>query len=371
MALNKYTTSSRFTDTTSNDEGNGSTAKERNAAKYKEYQARVSERDRLIAAQEKEAGILKRKQGIYEREIADEEGPYNPAARRQGFIDEGMVKVSDDRLLEMNIRAAKEGSPEMSEMYRPAVNEYNNKKYKTDDEYFKDLYDRTSERSDVVSYGPVYRTDFKYNKKSYDEIPYPQLEDEPLERITPPSIGIKTPSIIGRKPVGKYVEPEGPGGVRYVKGKRSEKIGTAKQRRQIAADRLFGGGGLKAGKTEGQKGYFKNLGERRKFRREGELAKASFGRGFNEMDSVERAEREKDLRQDRRSFIGAAFRRPGQGGLAAARETGREIRDLKKAEKYSERNLGFGPEIKSYTPNVMKNYRSSEDNPLNRNRRSS
>jgi hypothetical protein len=371
MALNKYTTSSRFTDTTSNDEGNGSTAKERNAAKYKEYQARVSERDRLIAAQEKEAGILKRKQGIYEREIADEEGPYNPAARRQGFIDEGMVKVSDDRLLEMNIRAAKEGSPEMSEMYRPAVNEYNNKKYKTEDEYFKDLYDRTSERSDVVSYGPVYRTDFKYNKKSYDEIPYPQLEDEPLERITPPSIGIKTPSIIGRKPVGKYVEPEGPGGVRYVKGKRSEKIGTAKQRRQIAADRLFGGGGLKAGKIEGQKGYFKNLGERRKFRREGELAKASFGRGFNEMDSVERAEREKDLRQDRRSFIGAAFRRPGQGGLAAARETGREIRDLKKAEKYSERNLGFGPEIKSYTPNVMKNYRSSEDNPLNRNRRSS
>jgi len=41
MALNKYTTSSRFTDTTSNDEGNGSTAKERNAAKYKEYQASI------------------------------------------------------------------------------------------------------------------------------------------------------------------------------------------------------------------------------------------------------------------------------------------------------------------------------------------
>lgn len=216
------------------------------------------------------------------------------------------------------------------------------------------------EAKDIADFEDREAKDMANFKKSVPRLPIikPKFQSEKMNIID------------NRKGQGEYVEPLGPGGVRYVRGKRSEKIGTAKQRRQNLSDRIFRGTELKTGKTEGTKGYFKNLGEKRRFRREGKLAKASFGRGFNEMDSQERADRKKMLKEERRSFTGAAFRRPGQGGLAAARDTGREIRDINRAEKYSERTLGFGPEIKDYTPKVMKNYRSSEDNPLNRNRRS-
>jgi len=283
-----------------------------------------------------------------------------------------MVKMSPESVKEFNRRNRESGfkTPEVTELYRPKIGKYNRMPYADDKAFMDENFNK--EKKITTTYGPVYRTDFgDLRKKSFAEIPYPNMESERLERIATPLRRGKVPSIIdNRERQGEYVEPLRPGGVRYVRGRRSEKVGTAKQRMENLSDRIFRGSKLKTGKVEGQKGYFKNLGERRRFRREGELAKAAFGRGFNEMDSRERAAREKDLRKDRRAFIGAAFRRPGQGGLAAARDTGREIRDLQKAEKYSERTLGFGPKIKDYTPKVMKNYRSSEDNPLNRNRRS-
>jgi len=375
MALNRYTTSSRFSDTTTNVpipsvigyEG----AEERNAAKLAEYQRQVRDRNSNMSRERGRLATIAKKQKLLKQHGGSD---YDPAAMSQRFAaDENMVRMSPESVKEFNRRNREEGAgkaPEVTELYRPKIGTYNRMPYADDQAFMDENFNR--EKKITTNYGPVYRTDFgDTTEKTFAEIPYPNLESERLERIATPARRGEVPSIIdNRERQGEYVEPLGPGGVEYVKGTRSEKTGTAKQRRQNLADRIFRGGELKTGKIEGQKGYFKNLGERRRFRKEGKLAKAAFGRGFNEMDSQERADRKKMLKEDRRDFIGAAFRRPGQGGLAAARDTGREIRDINRAEKYSERRLGFGPEIKDYTPKVMKNYRSSEDNPLNRNRRS-
>ena len=91
------------------------------------------------------------------------------------------------------------------------------------------------------------------------------------------------------------------------------------------------------------------------------------------------------LKQERRDFLGAVGRR-GIKALSAARETGKEIRDVRRAQKYSKmvggpeafsvsdrvnmgmlskRQKGSGPQY--FTPERMQNFRSSKDNPLNRN----
>ena len=185
---------------------------------------------------------------------------------------------------------------------------------------------------------------------------------------------------------GEYVDPKKPF-ASYEKGsKQTYNKDLRKSRRKANFEAFFQKDGLGASKPERVKGRFKNLGEKRKYKTEEKLAKATYGRGLEQMTGSELSERKANLKERKREQMkGGNFLK----NLAVNQGARKEIRDINRAQKYSElvggseinrnifsvsdrvsRNMigkekNTGP--KYFKPETMKNFRSSDDNPLNRN----
>ncbi len=208
---------------------------------------------------------------------------------------------------------------------------------------------------------------------------------------------------------GEYVDPKKPF-VSYEKGTESQdyrdlkgaKGRKARRDNRRANIKAFFGGGL-AGqeKDKGTRGGFKNLGEKRKYKKEEKLAKATYGRGLEQMTGTELSERKASLKEQKREQMSPFKRDPKTNKITglnrpqffknlSVNETARkEIRDINRAQKYSDlvggsetnRNIYSvsdrvsrnmidkekNPGPKYFKPGTMKNFRSSDDNPLNRN----
>jgi hypothetical protein len=199
-------------------------------------------------------------------------------------------------------------------------------------------------------------------------------------------------SLVGDVERGEYSDPGMPG-VRYVKGKKGKgkpKIARKQSRSAPISMRNKPDKG-------GSKGYFENLGERFKYNKEERLAKSTYGRGLEDMTGGE-LEARKDLLKSRKREQMSPFKRDDEGkitgvnrpqlfkNIAANQEARKEIRDINRAQKYSKMvggpeafsvsdrvNMGMlskrqkesGPQY--FKPERMQNFRSSKDNPLNRN----
>ncbi len=198
---------------------------------------------------------------------------------------------------------------------------------------------------------------------------------------------------------GEYVDPKKPF-VSYEKGSK-EKFPNKKARRKANLEALFKKDGLGASKPERVKGRFKNLGEKRKYKKEEKLAKATYGRGFEQLTGTELEERKANLKEMKREQM-SPFKRDYETNkitginkprffknLSINQDARKEIRDINRAQKYSKlvggsetnrnvysvsdrvsRNMidkEKNPGPKYFKPEVMKNFRSSDDNPLNRN----
>jgi len=181
---------------------------------------------------------------------------------------------------------------------------------------------------------------------------------------------------------GEYKDPKGPAGVKRVKATK-EKFPNKKARRKANFEALFKKNGLGASEPERTEGGLENLGEKRKYKTEEKLAKATYGRGFEQMTGSELSERKANLKERKREQMkGGNFLK----NLAVNQEARKEIRDINRAQKYSNlvggsdavsvsdrvsRNMITDKQKKSgpkyFKPETMKNFRSSDDNPLNRN----
>ena len=124
----------------------------------------------------------------------------------------------------------------------------------------------------------------------------------------------------------------------------------------------------------------------RSYKKEERLAKATFGRGLDQMTESELAERKSILRERKRDQMrGGNFFK----NLAVNQAARREIRDINRAKRYSDMVGGddtfsisdrvkmgkIGKSAKQkgpryFTPEIMQGFRDSTDTPLNRNRRS-
>jgi len=187
-----------------------------------------------------------------------------------------------------------------------------------------------------------------------------------------------------KKPFASYEKGTGSQDYRDLKGARGRKARRDNRRANINA--FFGGGLAGQEKDKGTRGGFKNIGEKRKYKTEEKLAKATYGRGLEQMTGTDLSERKADLKErNREQMKGGNFLK----NLAVNQEARKEIKDINRAQKYSKlvggsetnRNIYSvsdrvsrnmidkekNPGPKYFKPETMKNFRSSENNPLNRN----
>jgi len=198
---------------------------------------------------------------------------------------------------------------------------------------------------------------------------------------------------------GEYVDPKKPY-ASYDKGSKQKFEINKKARRKANFEALFKKDGLGASKPKRVKGGFKNLGEKRKYRTEEKLAKATYGRGLEQKTGTELSERKADLKEMKRDQM-SPFKRDYKTNkitglnkprffknLSINQDARKEIRDINRAQKYSKlvggsetnRNIYSvsdrvsrnminkekNPGPKYFKPETMKNFRSSKNNPLNR-----
>lgn len=209
--------------------------------------------------------------------------------------------------------------------------------------------------------------------------------EDPIEKKTTPTTTPTTPDIqISSMPYKKKRKVSKPELIGEADPKYTDpgKPGRAK----LYTERKFKGKRIKGTPRERQKFVERHLigaGERKRYKKEEKLAKATYGRGYEDMDRSQLEAKKQKLKQERRDFLGAAGRR-GIKALSAARETGKEIRDIRRAQKYQDlvgtgglsvseysgpksSSKAVGRRVKYFTPEKMQGYRSSSDNPLNRN----
>jgi len=202
-----------------------------------------------------------------------------------------------------------------------------------------------------------------------------------------------------KKPFVSYEKGKGPQDYRDLKGARGRKARRDNRRQNFKA--FFGGGLEGQEKDKGTTGRFKNLGEKRKYKKEEKLAKSTYGRGLEDMTGGE-LEARKDLLKSRKREQISPFKRDSETNkitglnkpqffknLSVNQGARKEIRDINRAQKYSKlvggsetnRNIYSvsdrvsrnmidkekNPGPKYFKPGTMKNFRSSDDNPLNRN----
>ena len=398
MALNKYSSSRRFTNTTTGDEteGNGDkvvnipevtvsgrkklTAEQRNDIAYKEYQDKQEARKKLVKEEDRLDAQNKADQEAFDKEysrgyLTDEENKEAKEMDSKNFKNfedvpslwgkGGSQEIGKEALDKYN-EYQRSGRDEFN--FRPVAQKMFRPKYfESDDQFVNTFMD--GPKSSVFR-AQVDRPSTRSRRK-IEEIDYPKIE-ESLDRmdVNPAKLTSR------RKRVGdidisdnrtKYVDPDAPDGAKYIKGGKSSlkgdtaKIKRKQNRAQFFENLITPGPGLGKNKQEGTAGRFKNMGERRRYRQEEDEAKATYGRGFQGLDTETLDERKEEAKYDRRRALAT-------GNIRAAMDSGKEIRDARKAERYSARQFGNNADkAKYFTKDVMKDYRSSEDNPLNRN----
>ncbi len=376
MALNKYTTSRRFSNTTTpppvngnvidlpevNVKGNGETAAQRNEKKYREYQAKKQQREKLVSAEKKRVSSSQKDIANYEKFVKD----FNKANPGMDFEKQqkqkmdfsmfagGAKKVGADALKRYNEMERSEGRPAASTLYRPGD-------FKDDDAFLKALTPKGTSRGAI--HHSTYKRPSKYNPKTYPDINLPDYESEPVDRIEVPSLkirGIKQDADLSgmvldsrdsRESQAEYSDPSKPG-----RGKKD----------------VFRGQKVKYAKkaSRNNKKGSKGLG----YKTEERLAKATYGRGLEGTNLEGLSERKGEAKYERRRALAT-------GNISAAMDAGREVRDVRKAERYRKAAMGEGGArmsgdidrsgaLKYFTPERMEGFRDSKDNPLNRNRRS-
>jgi hypothetical protein len=369
MALNKYTTSSRFSNTTTpppvngnvidlpevNVKGNGETAAQRNEKKYREYQAKKQQREKLVSAEKKRVSSSQKDIANYDKFVKD----FNKANPGMDFENQqkqkmdfsmfagGAKKVGADALKRYNEMERSEGRPAASTLYRPGD-------FKDDDAFLKALTPKGTSRGAI--HHSTYKRPSKYNPKTYPEIGFPDIEEN-LDRMEIIPGDFKT-----RKQRVRNIELSDQSGPEYSD---PSKPGRGKKD-------VFRGQKVKYAKkaSRNNKKGSKGLG----YKTEERLAKATYGRGLEGTNLEGLSERKGEAKYERRRALAT-------GNISAAMDAGREVRDVRKAERYRKAAMGEGGArmsgkidrtgaIKYFTPESMQGFRDSKDNPLNRNRRS-
>jgi hypothetical protein len=360
MAINNYTRSSRFTDDTTLPEvtvtGNGETASQRNEKKFIEYQAKKEQREKLVSDEKKRVSSSQKDIASYDKFVKN----YNKANPGMDFEKSqrtkmdfdafagGGKRVGSEALEKYNQMQRSEGRPVASKLYRPGD-------FKDDDTFLKALTPKGTGRGAV--HHSVYQRPSEYKPKTYAEIDLPDYESEPVDRMEIIPADLKT-----RRQKARKIELSDQSGTEYSdprkpsSGKkdvfRGQKIKYAKK-----------------GSKDNKKGS-KGLG----YKKEERLAKATYGRGLEGTNLEGLSERKDEAKYERRRALAT-------GNISAAMDAGREVRDVRKAERYRKATMGSGGArmsgdidrpgaLKYFTPERMKGFRDSKDNPLNRNRRS-
>lgn len=393
MALNRYSTSSRFTDITSDDEEGKKkeTNKEINERREREYAQKVAERQELLQKEDDLFNQRNRSIEAYDRSL--KEGSITSGKLDTSRFSGGAVKTSPETLTKFNERELAAGRPVATSLLRPGS-------FATDEEFLAALEPKEYQPGSI--FHAKYERPSEYIKKEFPKIKIPDLETErlELELIKPGMLKGEDRELVGLdRDRGEYVDPKKPF-VSYEKGSK-EKFPNKKARRKANLEALFKKDGLGASKPERVKGRFKNLGEKRKYKKEEKLAKATYGRGFEQLTGTELEERKANLKEMKREQM-SPFKRDYETNkitginkprffknLSINQDARKEIRDINRAQKYSKlvggsetnrnvysvsdrvsRNMidkEKNPGPKYFKPEVMKNFRSSDDNPLNRN----
>ena len=383
MAINRYTRSSRFTDKTSPPPINGSVReipskedriraqKAKNKAEDERYEMEMAERASIISERDKQRKEYEADLAAYEKKIKDT--PSFSGKRDYSMMGGRGIDLSEEGLKRYVDRQREMGNPIPYRVERPA--------YKNDDgsleteEEFLDKYDK-AESGFSQSY---FR---KPIEPKYANIPEPKGPNYVTEEMYFKGIPALRNEEMSLRGLDRddYEDPNMPG----------------KPTRLVRKQ-------FKGSKIKGQKGK-PNLverakigGDRARYRREGRLAKSTFGRGFEDMGVGELDERKAILKERKREQM-SPFKRDSETNkitglnrpqlfknLAVNQSARREIRDINRAKRYSdmvggEQRVGIsdrsltdnqkkgGP--KYFDPDQMKGYRDSTSNPLNRNRRS-
>ena len=364
MAINRYTRSSRFADTTTipaknlsevTVTRNGETAKERNERRYRDYQSQVADRDRLISEEDKRSAMSRKDIENYDRTVEE----YNRVNKGADFERDqnikkdfsmfagGGKKVGPDALRQFNDRQRKEGKPVATNLYRPGS-------FKDDTEFLEAMKPKGTRR------GSIYQADIRrpseYKRKTYPEIAFPDLEEN-LDRIELMPADLKT-----RRQRASNIELSDQSGPEYSDPRKPSSGGKID---------VFKGDKIKYAQkaTRDNNTGIKGLG----YRKEERLAKATYGRGLEGTNLEGLSERKSDAKYERRRALAT-------GNIRAAMDAGREVRDVRKAERYRKAAMGEGGAAREgkidrsgamryFTPERMQGFRDSKDNPLNRNRR--
>ena len=367
MAINRYTTSSRFADTTTipvknlpevTVKGNGETVKERNDRKYREYQAQVADRDKLVAAENKRVSSTQKDIETYDKFI-ENFNKANPgqnfeklqrAKKDFGLFAGGGKLVGSKGLARYNEMQRKDNFPVATKLYRPGA-------FASDDEFLDTMdFDLNKGRGRGSIAHEDIRRPSEYKPKTYPEIAFPDLEED-LDRMELMPADLKT-----RRQRARDIEIVGMSGPEY-----SDPLKPSRGKRDVfKGDRIKYAQKATRDNNTGTKG----LG----YKREERLAKATYGRGLEGTNLEGLSERKDDAKYERRRALAT-------GNIRAAMDAGRELRDLRKAERYRKAAMGEGGAaregkidrpgaLKYFTPESMQGFRDSKDNPLNRNRRS-
>jgi hypothetical protein len=365
MALNRYTRSSRFSPDTTTPvtnlsevtvTGNGETASQRNERKYREYQAKKQQREKLVSAENKLVSSSQKDIANYDKFVKD----FNKANPGMDFEKEqkrkrdfsfldwagGVKKVGPEALKRYNEMERSEGLPVVSELYRPGD-------FKDDDAFVNSFMN-------IKNQSPVFDSKYKrpseYKPKTYPEVAFPEIEED-LDRMKVMPADFKT-----RRQKARNIELSGQSGPEY----------SDPRKPSSGKKDVFKGQKIKYAKkasSDNKKGS-KGLG----YKTEERLAKATYGRGLEGTNLEGLSERKGEAKYERRRALAT-------GNISAAMDAGREVRDVRKAERYRKSAMGEGGArmsgdidrsgaLKYFTPESMKGFRDSKDNPLNRNRRS-
>jgi hypothetical protein len=302
----------------------------------------------------------------------------------------GAVKTSPETLTKFNERELAAGRPVATSLLRPGS-------FATDEEFLAALEPKEYQPGSI--FHAKYERPSEYIKKEFPKIKIPDLETErlELELIKPGMLKGGNRKLVGLdSDRGEYVDPKKPF-ASYEMGSK-EKFPNKKARRRANFEALFKKNGLGASEPERTKGEFKNLGEKRKYKTEEKLAKATYGRGLEQKTEGELDERKAILKERKREQMSPFKRDPETNkitglnrpqlfkNLAVNQSARREIRDINRAKRYSDMVGGDdvysvadrvkmgkisedqkkgGP--KYFTPEQMTGYRDSKSNPLNRN----
>lgn len=370
MALNNYTKSSRFNNTTTPPPengvtdipevtvtGNGETAAQRNEKRYREYQAAKQQREKLVSAENKLVSSRQKDVASYDKFVknynkANPGGDFEKDQRTKmdfSMFAGGGKKVGSDALEKYNQMQRSEGKPVASTLYRPGD-------FKDDDTFLKALTPKGTSRGAI--HHSTYKRPSEYKPKTYPEIDLPDYESEPVDRMELMPADLKT-----RRQRARKIELSDQSGPEYSDPRKPSR---GKKRDVFKGDKIKYAQKATRDNNTGTKG----LG----YRTEERLAKATYGRGLEGVNLEGLSERKEEAKYDRRRALKT-------GNISAAMDSGREVRDVRKAERYRKAAMGSGGArmsgdidrpgaLKYFTPERMEGFRDSKDNPLNRNKRS-